>query len=199
MYIIPLAQVTGRCQSFLWTFKLMMSQAIQGVQIPTSGNGQFMSEWIRSLLSLGTLFISKQYIYHLCAIALFLSHSIAFSAFATPTKINGLFTNISLHIKQIQILKCINMNYLVLPLLSPVLTSDTSTFNKHKTVWEQEACVLVRTALTQRGIIWAQSFDILVFMLTLFTYVEVILIVKYILSFLCTCLCLRLRYAYSYA
>ena len=172
-----LAQVTSRCQSFLWTFKLMMSQAIQGVPIPTGGNGQFISEWIKSLLSLGTLFILKQYTYHLCAIALFLSHSIAFSAFATPTKINGLFTIISLHNKQIQILKCINMNYLVLSLLSPVLTSDTSTINKHKTVWEQEACVLVRTGLTQRGIIWAQSFDILVFMLTLFTYVEVILTV----------------------
>ena len=78
-----------------------MSQAIQGVPIPTGGNGQFISEWIKSLLSLGTLFILKQYTYHLCAIALFLSHSIAFSAFATPTKINGLFTIISLHIKQI--------------------------------------------------------------------------------------------------
>lgn len=141
-----LAQVTSRCQSFLWTFKLMMSQAMQGVPIPTGGNGQFISEWIKSLLSLGTLFILKQYTYHLCAIALFLSHSIAFSTFATPTKINGLFTIISLHNKQIQILKCINMNYLVLSLLSPVLTSDTSTINKHKTVWEQEACVLVRRA-----------------------------------------------------
>ena len=86
-----------------------MSQAIQGMQILTGGNGQFMSEWIRSLLSLGTLFISKQYIYHLCAIALFVSHSIAFSAFATPTKINGLFTIISLHIKQIQILKIVSI------------------------------------------------------------------------------------------
>ena len=56
-----------------------------------------------------------------------------------------------------------------------------------------------KTGLTQRGIIRAQSFDILVFMLTLFTYVKAILTVKYILSFLCTCLCLRLRYAYSYA
>lgn len=114
--------------------KLMMSQAMQGVPIPTGGNGQFISEWIKSLLSLGTHFRLKQYTYHLCAIALFLSHSIAFSAFATPTKINGLFTIISLHNKQIQILKCINMNYLVLSLLSPVLTSDTSTINKHKTV-----------------------------------------------------------------
>ena len=174
-----------------------MSQGIQGVQIPTGDNGQFMSEWIRSLLSLGTLFISKQYIYHLCAIALFLSHSIAFSAFATPTKINGLFTIIGLHNKQIQILKCININYLVLSLLSPVLTSDTRTINKHKTVWEQEACVLVRKSLTQAGIIWMQSFDILVFMLTLFIYVKTILTVKYILSFLYTCLCLH--YAYSYA
>ena len=112
----------------------MMSQAMQGVPIPTGGNGQFISEWIKSLLSLGTHFRLKQYTYHLCAIALFLSHSIAFSAFATPTKINGLFTIISLHNKQIQILKCINMNYLVLSLLSPVLTSDTSTINKHKTV-----------------------------------------------------------------
>ena len=112
----------------------MMSQAIHGMPIPTGGNRQFISEWIKSLLSLGTLFISKQYIYHLCAIALFLSHSIAFSAFATPTKINGLFTIISLHNKQIQILKCININYLVLSLLSPVLTSDTSTINKHNTV-----------------------------------------------------------------
>lgn len=152
---------------------------------------------IKSLLSLGTLFISKQYIYHLCAIALFLSHSIAFSAFATPTKIEGLFTIISLHNKQIQILQCISINYLMLSLLSPVLTSDTSTINKHKIVWEQEACVLVRTGLAQTGIIWAQSFDILVFMLTSFIYVKAILTVKYILSFSCTCLCLH--YAYSYA
>ena len=79
-----------------------MSQAMQGVPIPTGGNGQFISEWIKSHLSLGTLFILKQYTYHLCAIALFLSHSIAFSAFATPTKSNGLFTIINLHIKQIQ-------------------------------------------------------------------------------------------------
>ena len=97
-----------------------MSQAIQGVPIPTGGNGQFISEWIKSLLSLGTLFMLKQYTYHLCAIALFLSHSIAFSAFATPTKINGLFTIISPHNKQIQILKCINMNYLVLSLFTYV-------------------------------------------------------------------------------
>ena len=165
-----LAQVTSRCQSFLWTFKLMMSQAMQGVPIPTGGNGQFISEWIKSLLSLGTLFILKQYTYHLCAIALFLSHSIAFSAFATPTKINVLFTIISLPVynKQIQKLKCININYLVLSLSSPVLTSDTSIINKHKTVWEQEDCVLVRTGFAQTGIIWAQSFDILVFMLPLF-------------------------------